>query len=80
MYPISKHMKYLREYQVYQPDIDHLQINVVESEPLPTEIESQIVDEMRTIVGDVINVKLQKVNSIPLTKRGKRAFVCSEVR
>lgn len=80
MYPISKHMKYLREYQVYQPDIDHLQINVVESEPLPTEIELQIVDEMRTIVGDVINVKLQKVNSIPLTKRGKRAFVCSDVR
>ena len=80
MYPISKHMKYLREYQVYQSDIDHLQINVVEAEPLPTEIETQIIDEMRTIVGDVINVKLQKVNSIPLSKRGKRAFVCSEVR
>ena len=80
MYPISKHMKYLREYQVYQPDIDNLFVRVVESEPLPTEIEAQIVSEMRKIVGDVINVKVQKVNSIPLTKRGKRAFVCSEVR
>ena len=80
MYPVSKHMKYLREYQVYQPDIDHLLIRVVESETLPTEIELQIVSEMRTIVGDVINIKVQKVNSIPLTKRGKRTFVCSDVQ
>lgn len=80
MYPISKHMKYLREYQVYQPDKNKLLIRVVEAEPLPTEIESQIVSEMRGIVGDVINVEIQKVKSIPLTKRGKRTFVCSDVK
>ena len=80
MYPISKHMKYLREYQVYQPDINNLLIRVVEAEPLPIEIESQIISEMRGIVGDVINVEIQKVKSIPLTKRGKRTFVCSDVK
>ena len=80
MYPISKHMKYLREYQVYQPDINNLLIRVVEAEPLPMEVESLIVSEMRGIVGNVINVEIQKVKSIPLTKRGKRTFVCSDVR
>ena len=80
MYPISKHMKYLREYQVYQPDINHLLIRVVEAEPLPAAIEAQIVSEMRDIVGDIINVEIQKVKSIPLTKRGKRTFVCSDVK
>lgn len=80
MYPISKHMDYIREYQVYQPDINHLLIRVVESFSLPKKIESQIVSEMRTIVGGLINVEVQKVKSIPLTKRGKRAFVCSDVK
>lgn len=80
MYPISKHMKYLREYQVYQSDIDHLLIRVVEAESLPYEIEMQIINEMRDIVGDVLKLEIQKVQSIPLTKRGKRAFVCSDVQ
>ena len=80
MYPISKHMRYLREYQVYQPDINHLFIRIVEIEPLPKEIERQIICEMRSITGDDIDIEIQKVPSIPLTKRGKRTFVCSDVR
>ena len=79
MYPISKHMKYLREYQVYQPDIDHLLIRVVESEPLPPEIIEQIIREMKEIVGTAMEVQIQKVPTIPLTRRGKRTFVCSNV-
>jgi phenylacetate-CoA ligase len=79
MYPISKHIKYLREYQVYQPDIDHLLIRVVESESLPPEIREQIVREMKCIVGTTMDVQIQKVASISLTRRGKRTFVCSDV-
>ena len=79
MYPISKHMKYLREYQVYQPDIDHLLIRIVESEPLPTEVMEQIIREMKEIVGTAMEVQIQRVESIPLTRRGKRAFVCSGI-
>lgn len=80
MYPISKHMRYLREYQVYQPDINHLLIRVVEAEKLPVKVEKQILHEMHTIVGDRINLEIKKVESIPLTKRGKRTFVCSDVK
>lgn len=79
MYPISKHMKYLREYQVYQPDIDHLLIRIVESGFLPAQIAQQIIREMQTIVGTAMDVQIQRVASIPLTKRGKRTFVCSDV-
>lgn len=80
MYPVSKHMRYLREYQIYQPDINHLLIRVVEAEKLPGEVEKQILREMRDIVGDGINLDIEKVQSIPLTKRGKRTFVCSDVK
>lgn len=80
MYPVSKHMRFLREYQIYQPDINHLKIRVVETEKLPVEVEKQILREMRDIVGDGINLDIEKVQSIPLTKRGKRTFVCSDVK
>lgn len=79
MYPISKHMKYLREYQVYQPDVHHLFIRIVELAPLPIAIEEQIIKEMRTIVGLTMDVQIERMLQIPLTKRGKRAFVCSDV-
>ena len=80
MYPISKHMKFIKEYQVFQPDIAHLFVRVVEAQALPAEVEAQILREMRDIVGGEINLKIEKVKAIPLTKRGKRAFVCSDVK
>jgi len=80
MYPISKHMEYLRQYQVFQPDIDHLEIRIVEAVPLPQNITDQILREMREIVGSVMKVSIVKVKGIPLTKRGKCAFVISEVK
>lgn len=81
MYPISKHMQHLKQYQVYQPDVDHLVIRVVcDDQALPDEIRQQILKEMREIVGNAITLKLERVDEIPLTKRGKRAFVCSDVK
>lgn len=81
MYPISKHMQHLKQYQVYQPDIDHLIVRVVPvASELPKEICDQIVREMRKIVGDKIEFVIENVETIPLTKRGKRAFVVSNVR
>lgn len=81
MYPISKHMHHLKQYQVYQPDVEHLVIRVIPVAPeLPKEIGDQIFREMRQIVGDKIQLCIENVEIIPLTKRGKRAFVVSEVR
>ena len=81
MYPISKHIKYLKQYQVYQPDIEHLIIRLVCSDAgLPETIREQMTREMREIVGDGMEISFEQVDAIPLTKRGKRAFVCSDVK
>lgn len=81
MYPISKHMTVLKAYQVYQPDIHHLKIRLQPiGASVPLEIQAQIVSEMRDIVGSVIAIDVEIVSEIPLTKRGKRAFVVSDVR
>lgn len=80
MYPISKHMNVLRAYQVYQPDFDHLIIRLLPiGSGVPNEILHQIFSEMRKITGPQIDLKLEIVETIPLTKRGKRAFVVSDV-
>lgn len=80
MYPISKHMQHLKQYQVYQPDIDHLIVRVIpNASELPKEIVDQIIREMREIVGNKIQLTIENVETIPLTNRGKRTFVVSEV-
>lgn len=80
MYPISKHMQHLKQYQVYQPDIDRLIIRVVPvASELPKDISRQIICEMREIVGDKMQLSIERVDVIPLTKRGKRSFVVSKV-
>lgn len=81
MYPISKHMQHLKQYQVYQPDVEHLVIRVIPTAAeLPKNISEQILCEMREIVGEKMLLVIENVKSIPLTKRGKRAFIVSEVR
>lgn len=77
MYPISKHMEYIREYQIRQEKIDTLRILIVESKPLPEKIMVQIIQEMKEIVGGEVAVNISFVSNIPLTSRGKRRFVVS---
>ena len=81
MYPISKHMTVLKAYQVYQPDVGHLKIRLQPTaETVPQAVQDQIVSEMREIVGRGMAIGIEIVSAIPLTKRGKRAFVVSDVR
>lgn len=80
MYPISKHVNWMTAYQIYQPDLHTLKIRIVPSrEEFPQEIKTQIISEMRTIVGNDMVLKFDFVDEIPLSKRGKRLFIVSDV-
>ncbi len=80
MYPISKHVNWMTAYQIYQPDLHTLKIRIVPSrEEFPQEIKTQIVSEMRTIVGNDMVLEFDFVDEIPLSKRGKRLFIVSDV-
>ncbi|MGI6079031.1 MAG: phenylacetate--CoA ligase family protein, partial [Fastidiosipilaceae bacterium] len=79
MYPISKHMKWIKSYQVYQPKLNHLILRFVLDGDLPERIKKQIVDEMREIVGEEMQLSLECVDRISLTRRGKQRFVISEL-
>lgn len=80
MYPVSKHSKWMNAYQIYQPDIRTMIIRIVLSQgELPDEVRSQIQSEMRAIVGDGMEIRFEFPKDIPLTRRGKRLFIVSDV-
>lgn len=81
MYPVSKHSMWMRAYQIYQPSIDRMIIRIVLlKDRLPTDVTAQILKEMREIVGDVMQIEFEFPQEIPLSKRGKRLFICSDVK
>jgi len=81
MYPISKHSRWMKAYQIYQPSIDEMIIRIVLlSGDIPDTIVKQMISEMRAIVGSVIKIRFEYPAEIPLTSRGKRLFICSDVK
>ena len=81
MYPMYKHSKWMKAYQIYQPELRILIIRIVLSgESLPVDVHDQILSEMREIVGNEVDVRFEILREIPLTKRGKRLFVVSDVK
>lgn len=80
MYPISKHMQYITAYQVRQEKRDELQILLVLKDCLPEAIQNQILSEMQEIVGQDVKIWIKIVDKIPLTKRGKRRFIYSDLK
>lgn len=81
MYPISKHSRWMRAYQIYQPNVQTLIIRIVPVEDqFPLEIKQEIISEMVGIVGSDMTIEFELCDDIPLTKRGKRLFVVSDVK
>ncbi len=80
MYPISRHVKYIKAYQFYQPDVKHLKLRYVPSEvEMPEVVRQRIVRDIIELLGNDVTFEITPVSQIPLTKRGKHVFVCSEV-
>lgn len=80
MHPLYKHGKYLKAYQVYQPDLTHLIIRISAWSEIPQSILSQIMKEMAGLVGPDVMISVEFRDEIPLSKRGKRLFICSDVK
>lgn len=80
MHPLYKHSGYLKAYQVYQPDLTHLLIRMSVWREMPEEVQNQIKSEMQTLVGPMVDISMEFREKIPLSKRGKRLFICSDVK
>lgn len=79
MYPVSKHMKFIRQYQIRQRAASRLEILIVPDGEFPAGVRGQILSEMRELTGPGVETVITLVDEIPLTKRGKRRFVASDM-
>jgi phenylacetate-CoA ligase len=69
----------VRQFLVIQRTIDHIEIELVLSEPLTSDEESRIISEFRSQVGDNVRLEVKNVDHIAPLPSGKRAFVVSNV-
>ena len=80
MYPVYLHSKYIKSYQIFQPDVHHLFLRYVPTDvKMPDSALQQIRRDMLQLIGAGVTFEIVAVQTIPLTKRGKHAFVCSNV-
>ena len=67
------------QFQVVQKKIDEINIKIVKNDKFTDADLSYIISQIKSEVGDDMNINIEFVDSIPPTKSGKRRFVISEV-
>ncbi len=67
------------QYQVVQPDLDHLEIKVVGKTGAAAPDFTHIAAELRKAVGADVHINITQVDSIPLTAAGKLRVTVSHV-
>jgi len=70
----------ISQYQVYQPDRDHLQVRFVCKRPIDSNWIATIHHELQACFGTKMDISVEIVDAIPLTLAGKRRFIISNVK
>jgi phenylacetate-CoA ligase len=68
----------IKRFQVVQEQLDCLEIRIVVSDPLSRQVSSMLESEIRKVVGPLVQVKILRVDNIPLTRAGKLRVVISK--
>ncbi len=74
-----RHYPEIAKYQVYQSDVRHLEIRLVLNNAAKPKWFDEIIDEVKRIFGEDMQVALNVVDHIPLTAAGKHLDVISEI-
>jgi phenylacetate-CoA ligase len=69
----------VREAQIVQPSADRLIVYVVPGQGHGPIEDERIVRELRSRLGDGLEIQIQHVDRIPRTAGGKLRFVISEI-
>lgn len=72
--------EYFRNFQAIQRRKNLLEVLIEPTKKLKPDIEEEVAEKLRKHAGDDMNVKITKVDEIPLTKAGKRMLLRSEVK
>jgi phenylacetate-CoA ligase len=69
----------IRYYQVIQPSAAELSIRIVPMVKEPPPSMTPVLDSLRQHLGDGLNIRIELVEQIPLTRAGKRRIVESHL-
>lgn len=70
----------ISRYQVYQPDRHHLEVQLVLRDEVTEEWITAVRRQLLECFGSGMQIDVQIVDSIPLTKAGKHRFIISDVK
>lgn len=70
----------VKQFQVIQEESDRIILKLVPAENFNDSAKEQIYKDVKDYVGDDVNLQVELVTEIPLTKSGKRRFVFSKLK
>lgn len=69
----------VEEIQFYQPDLDHIEIRIVQNDQYSDEDGNKLIEAVQKLTEGELSVSVKFVESIPRTRVGKYRFVISDV-
>jgi phenylacetate-CoA ligase len=76
---MSEGIKHVIEFQLVQEKVDFIIIRVVATNGFSAEDEEEIVNKAKQRIGHKIDFKIEKVDNIPRTERGKYRYIINNL-
>jgi phenylacetate-CoA ligase len=76
---ILEHFKTIDEFQIVQDRLESIQLNIVPAQGWNSTVAGEIIRSLKVGGGSDLDIRIELVNQIPLTRGGKRRFIISRV-
>jgi phenylacetate-CoA ligase len=70
----------IKQFQVYQPNRENLEVRLSCYCPVSSEWVSMLISEVQAFFGPEMNIRVVILDDIPLTKSGKLRFIISDIQ
>jgi phenylacetate-CoA ligase len=77
---IFKNLTAIKEAQIHQRDLYHIDFNVVKSHTFTKNDEQKLLTEIRKRIDETVSVNINYIDKINRTKTGKLRFVISDIK
>ncbi|MDR1326174.1 MAG: hypothetical protein LBK00_09085 [Treponema sp.] len=77
---LFKPLTAIKEAQIHQKDLYHIDFDIVKGKDYTVEDEKQLMQEIRERIDDSVFITINYVETIPRTKTGKLRLVISDIR
>ena len=80
IYVVMRDKSEVSQYQVYQPDREHLEVRLVCKQRVDSALLENIRNELQAYLGESMHISVKLVDRIELTPSGKHRYIISDVK